>query len=174
MRCKIFKRSNYSEYGYYIIEIPIKLIDYHNVLNKLTPEEITYLRSLYNSKKFDELDEKLLKFCSSNPGSSNYYISFRHVKIRKKETLNMIARRISLYLLPKSTTKLNNPLMSDYKVILNSKNQFYKKDQIILDLVKHNKQVNRSKIYYYSGDSYIAYCSLVLSREILWKEIKTT
>ena len=113
MRAKIFKKINYPEHGYYIIEIPIKLIDYHNVLNKLSIEEITYLRGLYNSKKFDELDEKLLKICTSNPGSSLYYIFFRYVKIRKKETLNRVASRMNVFLMAKSTTKLNSRSFDD-------------------------------------------------------------
>ena len=173
MRGRIFKKSRYPEHGYFIIEIPIKLIDYHNVLNKLTLEEREYFRKLYNSKSFDELDKKLLKICNTNPGISNYYICFRYEKIRKRETSNQIAKRMNVTLLVKSTTKFNHPIMKDYRQILKSSDQFYNKDREILDLIKYNKRINRGSTNYYSYDNYIAYCTLVLSRELLWK-IKTT
>ena len=173
MRGRIFKKSRYLEHGYFIIEIPIKLIDYHNVLNKLTLEEREYLRKLYNSNEFDKLDENLLKICNTNPGVSNYYICFRYGKIRKRETSNLIAKRMSVTLLVKSTTKFNYSNMKDYKQILNRNDQFYNKDREILDLIKYNKRINRRNDIYYSYDNYVAYCTLILSRKLLWK-IKTT
>ena len=170
MRKNVINRIKYPEYGYFVVEIPIRLIDYHNVLGKLSKDESDYLRKLYNNKRFEELDEKLLKFCTTNPGSSNYYILFRYEKIRKRETLNQIAKRMSVSLLTKSTTKLEQ---SNYTRIFNYKDQFFNKDSEILELVKYHPKINRSeKRIYYTYDCYIAYCSIVLSRELLWKKDK--
>ena len=47
------------------------------------------------------------------------------------------------------------------------------KEKLEKDLIKYNKRINRGSTNYYSYDNYIAYCTLILSRELLWK-IKTT